>query len=122
MLIFALKGNIMLNAKNRLKKRKEFGYIYKKGTKVYGQHLCIFFVPSKIEEPKIGISVSNKVGHAVVRNKFKRQIRHIMREFLPLIKNTNIIIMIYPEIVGTSFADLRKNIQKTLQKGKIISE
>ena len=112
----------MLNAKNRLKKRKEFGYIYKKGTKVYGQHLCIFFVPSKIATPKIGLSVANKVGNAVVRNKLKRQIRHIMREFVPYIKNTNLVLMVYPEIVGTSFAELKKNIQKTLQKGKIISE
>ena len=112
----------MLNAKNRLKKRKEFGYIYKKGTKVYGQHLCIFFVPSKISTPKIGISVANKVGNAVVRNKLKRQIRHIMREFVPKIRNVNLIIMVYPEIVGTTFINLHNNIQKTLQKGKIISE
>lgn len=112
----------MLNAKNRLKKRKEFGYIYKKGTKVYGQHLCIFFVPSKIQTPRIGISIANKVGNAVVRNKLKRQIRHIMREFVPYIKNVNLIIMVYPEIVGTTFNDLHNNIQKTLQKGKIICE
>ena len=97
----------MLNAKNRLRKRKEFGYIYKKGTKIYGQHLCIFFVPSKISAPKIGISVANKVGHAVVRNKLKRQ---------------NLVIMVYPEIVGTTYENLKQNIQKTLQKGKIISE
>ena len=112
----------MLNAKNRLRKRKEFGYIYKKGTKIYGQHLCIFFVPSKISAPKIGISVANKVGHAVVRNKLKRQIRHIMREFVPAIKNINLVIMVYPEIVGTTYENLKQNIQKTLQKGKIISE
>lgn len=112
----------MLNAKNRLKKRKEFAYIYKKGTKVYGQHLCIFFVPSKIPSPKIGISVANKVGHAVVRNHIKRQIRHIMREFVPQIKNKNIVVMVYPEIVGTSFENLKQNIKKTLEKGNIIGE
>ena len=112
----------MLNTQNRLKKRKEFSYIYKKGTKVYGQHLCVFFVPSKLSSPKIGISVANKVGNAVVRNKLKRQIRHIMREFVPMIKNKNLIVMVYPEIVGTTFADLKTNIQKTLQKGNIFSE
>ncbi len=112
----------MLNAKNRLKKRKEFGYIYKKGSKIYGQHLCIFFVPSKLQAPKIGLSVGNKVGKAVVRNKLKRQLRHIMREFVPLIKNTNLVILVYPEILGQNYQQLKQNIYKTLIKGKIISE
>ena len=112
----------MLNAKNRLKKRKEFAYVYKKGTKIYGQHLCIFFVPSKLPIPRIGISVGNKVGHAVVRNKIKRQIRHIMREYVPMIKNKNLIILVYPELVGQSYNDMRQNIYTTLKKGKIISE
>ncbi len=112
----------MLNAKNRLKKRKEFGYIYKKGSKIYGQHMCIFFVPSKLQAPKIGFSVGNKVGKAVVRNKSKRQLRHIMREFVPLIKNINLVILVYPEILEQNYQQLKQNIYKTLIKGKIISE
>ena len=112
----------MLNAKNRLKKRKEFDYIYKKGTKVYGQHLCIFFVSSKASTPKIGISVGNKVGNAVVRNKIKRQLRHIMREFVPKMHNVNLVLLVYPEIVGTDFQHLRENVYKTLQRGKLLSE
>ncbi|MBQ7603240.1 MAG: ribonuclease P protein component [Clostridia bacterium] len=112
----------MLNAKNRLKKRKEFGYIYKHGTKVYGQHLCVFFVSSKIQTPRIGISVGNKVGKAVVRNKLKRQIRHIMREYVPKIKNINLIILVYPEIITQDYQTLRQNIFKTLQKAKVINE
>ena len=112
----------MLNAKNRLKKRKEFGYIYKHGTKVYGQHLCVFFVSSKLPTPRIGISVGNKIGHAVVRNKLKRQIRHIMREVVSNIKNFNIIILVYPEILTQDYQTLKQNIIKTLQKAKIINE
>ena len=112
----------MLNAKNRLKKRKEFAYIYKKGTKIYGQHLCIFFVPSKISTPRIGFSVGNKVGKAVTRNKLKRQLRHIMREFVPQIHNINIVVLVYPEIIGSTYTQLRDNIYKTLLRGKILVE
>ena len=55
----------MLPQKNRLKKRKEFAYIYKNGKKISSSHLSLIFIKSKIYNSRIGISVSNKVGNAV---------------------------------------------------------
>jgi len=112
----------MLNAKNRLKKRKEFAYIYRKGKKLNGQSLSVFFVPSKNAYVKVGFSVSNKVGKAVIRNKVKRQLRNIMREIVPLLKNVNIVVLAYPEIVVQDYNEMQKNLKSILIKGKLIDE
>ena len=112
----------MLNAKNRLKKRKEFAYIYKKGKKVNGQNMSVFFVPSKFPICRVGFSVSNKVGKAVVRNKVKRRLRHIMRDYVDKINNYNLVIVVYPEIVNQDYNTLCKNLTLLLQKAKLINE
>ena len=53
----------MLKKDNRLKKKKEFNYIYKKGQVVHSQSFSIHFVRAFKPYPQIGISVSKQVGH-----------------------------------------------------------
>lgn len=110
----------MLNAKNRLKKRKEFAYIYKKGNKVHGRGMSVFFVASRYPTPRIGFSVNNKIGKAITRNRIKRQLRHIVREFIPSIHHLNIIILAHPEIVDMDYSSMHSTIQKLFSKGNII--
>ena len=47
---------------HRLRKNKEFNYIYKKGDRVSTEHFTLFVVKSKYEKFKIGFSVSKKLG------------------------------------------------------------
>ncbi len=112
----------MLKIENRLKKRKEFAYIYKKGVKTYGQNITCYKVPSKYPTPRIGFSVSNKVGKAVVRNKVKRRMRAIVSEIVPQIKNCNIVFVAHPSIVNLEFDQIKNEIKSLLIKGKIIDE
>lgn len=111
----------MLNAKNRLKKRKEFAYIYKKGNKVHGRGISVFFVASRFPTPRVGFSVSNKIGKAITRNRIKRQLRHIMRDFIPSIHNCNIVLLAHPEIIDMDYATMHATIQKLLTKGNLIN-
>lgn len=111
----------MLNAKNRLKKRKEFAYIYKKGNKVHGRGMSVFFVASKYPTPRIGFSVSNKIGKAIIRNRIKRQLRHIMRELVPAIHNYNLIILAHEEILNMDYQTMYSTMKKLLTKGKILN-
>lgn len=111
----------MLNAKNRLKKRKEFAYIYKKGNKVHGRGMSVFFVASKYPTPRVGFSVSNKIGKAIIRNRIKRQLRHIIRDFIPSIHHYNLVILAHAEILDMDYSSMHSTIQKLLTKGKLIN-
>ena len=71
----------MLKSRYRLRDKKEFQKIYKKGTKYRGIHgmLVALKVDSKDYPltPKFGYVVSKKMGNAVQRNLLTRQLKDI---------------------------------------------
>ena len=70
----------------RLKRRSAFNYVYRKGEKSSARNLLLLYTKSR-SGIKIGISVSKKVGGAVVRNRVKRLIREGVNNILPQIKS-----------------------------------
>ncbi len=76
--------NYLLNAKeradHRLKKNRQFNYIYKKGEKVKSKNFNLFIINSKFKTYKIGYSISKKEGKANKRNLLKRRLREIVRK------------------------------------------
>ncbi len=63
----------------RLRKPREFHYVYKNGRKWIGNYLLLIFIENNLPYSRIGIVVSKKVGKAVLRNKIKRRLREIIR-------------------------------------------
>lgn len=112
----------MLKTQFRLKKRKEFNYIYRKGEKFNSSNLTLVVIKSKFQNCKIGLSVSNKVGNAVTRNKIKRQFRAILAPFAPKIQYKNFILVAHPTIVDKNFTEKQNEIIELLIKGKLINE
>ena len=60
---------------NRIKKSDEFVLTIKKGRAYHNQQFTVHVAKSNLGYTRIGLSVSNKVGNAVVRNRIKRQVR-----------------------------------------------
>ena len=112
----------MLKIQNRLKKRKEFAYIYRKGERFHTTNITLYKIASKYPNPKIGFSVNNKVGKAVVRNKVKRRLREIVKEFLPSISKCNLIFVVKPSIIELDFEQMKSEVKQILTKGKILDE
>ena len=110
----------MLPKQNRLTKRKEFNYIYKNGKATHSNLITIVSVPSKIATPRIGFSVSNKVGSAPVRNKVKRRLREIVKARLTKLKpNQNLIIIAKLNITEANYQQMQKEMDYTLSKGNL---
>jgi len=60
----------------RIKKNSDFQFIYKKGKSVANKQFVVYTKANKdLEHFRLGISVSKKLGNAVVRNRIKRAIR-----------------------------------------------
>ena len=64
---------------HRLKKNKQFTYLYKKGKRSFTKHLILYSIQSKFKDYKIGYSVSKKIGKANIRNRVKRRMKEIVR-------------------------------------------
>ena len=113
----------MLEKQYRLKKNKEYNYIYRKGESVYSKTLTVYFVKTKIKPFKVGFSISSKIGNSVIRHKVKRKLTHLFREFITQVDpNYNYVFVARSGIENMTYDSLRNEMKKVLTKGKFINE
>lgn len=113
----------MLEKQYRLKKNKEYNYIYRKGESVYSKVLTVYFVKTKIKPFKVGFSISSKIGNSVIRHKVKRKLTHLFREFITQVNpNYNYIFVARAGIENMTYDQLKVEMKKVLTKGKFINE
>lgn len=111
----------MLKRINRLKKRYQFNYVYKSGEHFSGEHMILYVASSKTKNIKVGLAVTKKVGHAVVRNKVRRRLREIIQKQLPNLKqNYNIIVVARENITSANFDELSLELNKLIKKANLI--
>lgn len=67
---------------NRIKASDDFAQTIKKGKTQRNLSFVVHYHPNSIGYVRVGISVSTKLGNAVVRNNIKRQIRSMCDEII----------------------------------------
>lgn len=101
----------------RLTASPEFERVYKQGTAYRGKLVSVHAFPNGAGSPRLGLSVSKKVGNAVTRNTVKRRLREIFRSRLPEIKaESDFVISARPAASGATYQDLEREFEKALQK------
>jgi len=109
----------MLPKRYRLQKNYQFKYIYSHGVSFYTKPIVLIRAKSKPGSLRIGISVSNKTGKAVFRNRIKRLLREAVREHLPhLTKGFNYIFAASSkyDFKGVAYAAVRDAVGALIKK------
>lgn len=108
---------------NRIKKNKQFNYIYKKGQKRFSKNISMFFVKSSFTDVKVGFSVSKKIGKSVIRSKVKRRMKESFRNLLPQIKKHNNFVFVAKEgIENLSFLEIKQQIEELINNAGLFNE
>lgn len=110
----------MLNKANRLKKRKEFNYIYKKGQMAHSANFTVHYVRAFKPYAQIGISVSKTVGNSVVRSRVKRIISEACRLNIDKFAIKNYIITAKPSIADKKSTEIETELLTLLNKNGLI--
>ncbi|MFL5318176.1 MAG: ribonuclease P protein component [Myxococcaceae bacterium] len=66
--------------KLRLRSRAEFLKVQTRGQKIAAEPLLGLYLPNGLPHTRVGLTVSSKVGNAVVRNRIRRCLRECFRK------------------------------------------
>lgn len=112
----------MLAKKNRLTKKNELIFIFKKGNIARENFLIFKFLPNYKKESRFGVIVSKKISKkATTRNKLKRRIRASLRLKIKKIKkNIDGVLIPLPGAQEKSFSEIDETINKLFRKARII--
>ena len=77
-----------------LKKTKDFKQVYSRGKYAADSLLVVYSLANKAGENRLGLSVSKKVGNAVVRNRVRRWLKECYRLFSQVMPGSGIDIVI----------------------------
>jgi len=62
-----------------LKENYEFRRLYQKGASAVGGGMVLYCRKNRLGHNRLGVTVSVKLGHAVVRNRARRRLREVYR-------------------------------------------
>lgn len=104
----------------RLTKNFEFINVYRAGKRWSCAYFTMYVKKNNLERTRLGVSISKKVGKSVVRNKLKRRIKEIFRQFMENIKKGyDIVISVKPEMTDAEYDRIKKEIKNILKRGHI---
>lgn len=93
----------------RIRKNEEFQAIIQKRQSVANGKFVVYYRKNN-EHLKVGISVSKKLGNAVVRNKTKRQVRMMAQQVFDKNQKLDIIVIVRNKYLLSSFEENKKDL------------
>lgn len=84
----------------RLRRRREFLEVQQRGRRIYSGELIVLALDSGTPRPRIGITVSSRVGNAVERNRVKRWIREGWRRAVADLPAVDLLVIARTSALG----------------------
>jgi ribonuclease P protein component len=101
----------------RIVRSSDYQKLYKKGRKIHSEKFVLFGQENGISHHRLGITVSRKVGGAVVRNRIKRLFREIFRKSHGEIPNRlDIVVNAKAGCAGAQYNELRSEFLAAVRK------
>lgn len=115
-------GALVMKKAWRIKKNSEFQEVFKKGASFANRQLVIYYLhKGQQQHYRVGLSVSKKIGNAVVRNQVKRYIRQAFLDLDINIKSDyDIIIIARQPTKDMDFHQVKKSVNHLLYKTKLL--
>ena len=106
-----------------VKENYEFRRIYAKGRSGVSPYLVVYVRPNRRGRNRLGVTVSTKLGHAVVRNRTRRRLREIYRlNEHRFARGYDIVVVARSAAVDADFAVLERAYLNLAKKAGILSE
>lgn len=111
-----------MEASLRLRKRDEFARVFRHGQSIANKNFVLYYRKNpSVSHFRLGISVSRKVGGAVVRNRIRRLVKESARLSKEKVKpNFDLILIAKKPAAELDFWECKKNVLHILNKAQIL--
>ena len=106
-----------LAPRERIRKKKEFLVLYKKGYRYKSKFFSLIGLSNALTYSRVGVVASKKVGNAVTRNRAKRRMRELFRRNKNLLAYpVDLIIVAMPAMREASWPELKESYFQAIGK------
>jgi len=106
-----------------VKENREFRRIYRKGRSAVSPCMVVYCQRNRQGRSRLGVTVSTKLGHAVVRNRVRRRLREIYRLNRDrMTPGYDVIVVARVRAAHTAYQKLEREYLSLLQKLELLRE
>ena len=106
-----------------LKENHEFRRLYNKGASAVSGSMVIYCRKNRMDHNRLGITVSVKLGHAVVRNRARRRLREVYRlNNTALRQGYDLVIVARGRTLTASWKELNDTFLRLCRKLDLLEE
>ncbi|MBD8071236.1 ribonuclease P protein component [Bacillus sp. PS06] len=107
----------------RIKKNKEFQDVFQHGKSTANRQFVVYVLEKQdVNHFRIGLSVSKKIGNAVVRNRIKRLIRQFFLEHKDVVdQHKDYVIIARKPVAEMDYVEVKGSLQHVLKRAKVLS-
>jgi ribonuclease P protein component len=103
--------------RTRLTDSAEFDRVYKQGVAFRGRLFSVHAFPNDLDTPRLGLSVSRKVGNAVTRNTVRRRLKEVFASAITEVPGSlDLVVSARPSAAGASFEELSDEFGRALRR------
>jgi ribonuclease P protein component len=106
----------------RLRSAADFSRVRERAPRAWAHPLLVLYAaPNDLPRTRVGITVSRRVGKAVVRNRVRRRIREAARLLLPNVASGfDLVFVARPASAGADWSGLRLAVEQTLGRASVV--
>ena len=98
-----------MDARVTVKQNSDFRRIYRRGRSAVSGGVVVYCLKNRKGMSRLGVTVSTKLGHAVVRNRVRRRLREIFRlNQSGLAQGYDMILVARTRAVGAEYRELER--------------
>lgn len=103
-----------------IKENSDFKRLYYRGKSVVRKRLVVYYRKNRFQHSRLGITVSAKIGCAVVRNRVRRLLKENYRNLQGLSDGFDIVIVARGSSKSATFYELGKDLRSALSECGIL--
>ena len=106
-----------------LRNSRQFRQVYDQGQRIHSSLFSAFFLKTESDEQRIGITVTRKIGNAVVRNRCKRRLREALKKYFNESNSSfgnsfgfDLVINAKPSLIEAEFQQIIDGVAKSVRR------